>query len=257
MGVVWNPFRRRRRDSDLRVKSRSEHLSGARPASVDISEFAPERVVAVAGAAYQHYVAYRFLSRWIADADLSSARFDFASIAATEYKTFVKLRKAFDLLAPDGDVRAFVVAPDVVDAAYAQLTPRSWQEAALQVYVVGGLLDDAQIAIFASVADAPDGVLARIEERRIAEKVTAVLAGQIESGEYSRDVLALWGRAVVGDALLAVRSLLVLPADVRLALTSGVRPDESVAMAIAQLDAFQSQLVAEHTLRMDALHLTA
>ncbi len=257
MGSVWKIFRRRRGDSDLRVKSRSEHLSGARPLSIDISAYAPSLAGLIAGCAYQHYVAYRFLSEWVRDADSSASRFDFAAIAAAEYDKFSQFRKAFLIHSPDADLRESVVSPDHIDAAYGMLTPRAWQEAALQAYVVGGLLDGAQLSICNSVTGVPEPVASRISDDTVALSIVDLLSRQVESGEFSRDLLALWGRAVVGDALLAVRSLLVLPDDVRAAIVSGERPDESVAMAIAQIDAFQSQLVAEHTLRMDALHLTA
>lgn len=232
-------------------------MSSTRLESVDISAFAPEPVSILAGAAYQHYVAYRFLAGWVSSADVSPARYDFVSIAASEYKTFSKLWRAFELGFPDRELRDWVISPDSMDAAYGLLTPRSWQEAALQVYVVGGLLDDAQLAITAAVTDVPDVLVSRLTTRRVAEKVLNVLVDEIDSGRYSRDMLAVWGRAVVGDALLAARATLVLPEDVEAALISGVRPEGSMATAIAQINAFQSHLVAEHTLRLDALHLTA
>lgn len=254
---MWSLFRRRRRDTGLRVTSRSEHLFGAKPDSIDISAFAPELAALVASSAYQHYSAYRLLSRWVSAADGSGSRYDFASIATAEYKTFSKLRKALGVISPGSDPRELCTNADAIDAAYGGLVPRTWQEAAMHVYVVGGLLDGAHLALFSAIGAVPEAAIDRLVDRRGAEKSQALLAGQIESGEFPRDDLALWGRAVVGDALLAVRSSLLLPDAVVDGLTGVASPDDATALAIAHVDAFQSQLVAEHTLRMDALHLTA
>ena len=256
MEGVWNLFRRRHRGSDLRVKSRADHLSGARPESLDISAFAPSQDVVLAQAAYHHFAAYRLLSAWVGQADASAARFSFASAISSEYKAFARIHRVFRADQPEAEPRDNCLTPELLDAAFERVQPRTWQEAAIQVCMVNGILDDAHLAV-AEAAGVPMPVRQVLARRRSQEKLLALLQEQIATAEFSRDLLALWGRAVIGDAILAVRGLLVLPEDVREALRAGTHPDEGVADALGQLDAFQSQLVAGHTLRMDALHLTA
>lgn len=207
--------------------------------------------------AYHHYLVFRSLARWVDDADRSDARFDFAAITAAEYERLTRFRGELNELSPETDIARTASGREHIDAAYGRLTPRSWQEAALQAYIVGGLLDDALIAIATSVRGVPGGIVDGLEQDRIADAVVDLLNEQVDDGQVSRDTLALWGRAVVGDAILAIRALLDVPDDVRAALAGAEPTDDDVVAALAQIDAFQSQLVAEHTRRMDALHLTA
>lgn len=129
-----------------------------------------------------------------------------------------------------------------IDAYFALVAGDDWHELLTSIYLTGGLLDD----FFTRLTAGLDG----------GERVSTVLAG--DSGTevivrlLSRDIgehpslasrLAVWGRRLVGDALLQARA--ALPASRK---TEGEE---------RRIEPILTDLMAEHTRRMDRLGLTA
>jgi len=81
------------------------------------------------------------------------------------------------------------------------------------------------------------------------------LAAGIASDPILGPRLALFGRMIVADALLEIRDSVDLTR-----VMSATVPTETVALAREQfkiLEPFTSELIAQHTVRMDLLGLTA
>ncbi|BDI23454.1 ferritin-like fold-containing protein [Herbiconiux sp. L3-i23] len=119
----------------------------------------------------------------------------------------------------------------------------TWYESLTSNYLVGGLLDDFFARLVASFE--PDGSdLERVlRGPRGVEEITGILEQAIAADPRLGSRLALWGRRIVGDTLLIARS----------ALPETVRTDAGEA----RVEPILTELMAEHTRRMDRLGLTA
>lgn len=119
----------------------------------------------------------------------------------------------------------------------------NWYEALTSSYLVGGLLDDFFARLVAGFE--PDGTeLERLlRGPRGVEEITGILQQAIATDPRLGSRLALWGRRIVGDTLLIARS----------ALPETVRTDAGEA----RVEPILTELMAEHTRRMDRLGLTA
>lgn len=256
---MWSLFRRRWRATELRVKSRAEHLSGVHLDHFDAASLSPEPPVVLASVVYQQFIAYQRVSsrlREIPDVDTSMS---VAAVGAEMYRRYARLRRAWERTDGRQDsLTAMISRPADILAAFSSAPVPTWQEELVAVYATLGILDDAGHGLLQSRSGLPGVFFETIGPRHADDMIVDLLNAQVESGEFPRDVLALCARTVVGDALLAVRSCVVLPDEARAEMRAGHGGGEGeIGEAIAQWDAFQSQLVAAHSLRMDAMHLTA
>jgi hypothetical protein len=111
-------------------------------------------------------------------------------------------------------------------------------------YVESGILDDG----FASIARGFDGEIADRLSRLLSDDaprklIGAELTAAIGDNPRLASRLALYGRRLVGDVLLLARSALDLP--------ENTAPDDE------RLEPVLTELIADHTRRMDELGLTA
>ena len=131
-----------------------------------------------------------------------------------------------------------------------------WFEDLMRVYVVFGILQDGAVKVSKGLPPAKriktDQLLSSAELEKFCQEQ---LAESIASDSVLAPRLALFGRMVVADALLEIRDSVdfskILP---------NPSSTESVALAREQfkvLEPFTSELIAQHTLRMDSLGLTA
>lgn len=144
-------------------------------------------------------------------------------------------------LAPAKVMEPFVQG---IDAFRARTRGSDWAENLLAFYVAAGILDEA----FTSIAEGLD----KVHAQRIAEifddgeaihLVSEQLALAIGANPRLSSRLALFGRRLVGDVLLLGRSALKLP--------ENTAPDDE------RLEPVVTELIADHTRRMDDLGLTA
>jgi len=92
-------------------------------------------------------------------------------------------------------------------------------------------------------ADLGARVRAILDEEGAAVVLESELRSAIQGQPRLADRLALWGRSLVGDTLLIARSAL--------------RASDASARAGEQVEPVFTELIADHTRRMDALGLTA
>ena len=119
-----------------------------------------------------------------------------------------------------------------------------WYELLLGIHVTAGMLD----GYFSRLAEGlPVELGSRVRAILDEEGATVVLEAELRAAIADdpalADRLALWGRSRVGDTLLIARS----------ALRASERPDRTGQ----QVEPVFTELIADHTRRMDALGLTA
>ena len=139
--------------------------------------------------------------------------------------------------------RAMQPFSEQTDEFFRMAEGTNWHEAIAGNYLIGGLLDDFFGRLLAAVE--PDGKdLAQVlRGPRGSDEIVDILSAATASDSRLGSKLAVWGRRLVGDTLLIARS--ALPETVR-------TPDGE-----ARVEPILTELMAEHTRRMDRLGLTA
>ena len=131
-----------------------------------------------------------------------------------------------------------------------------WQEDLIRVHIVFGILEDSLHRVSKGLSPAKRlKIESLMLDRSLEDFCHQQLAKAIEESPEITGRLAMFGRMVVADALLEVRDSvsldLILPTPL---------PEDPTALAREQFKALEpltSELIAEHTLRMDRLGLTA
>lgn len=122
-----------------------------------------------------------------------------------------------------------------------------WYEDVLAIHVVSGLLDDFHVAAASGLPDRERERMLRALRRESAHPhLLTLIQAAVEATPRLADRLAVWGRRLVGDALLQMYLSVNGPDDAGRALPSQPR-----------LEPAFNDIVASHTRRMDELGLTA
>lgn len=122
-----------------------------------------------------------------------------------------------------------------------------WYEQLLAIHVVSGLLEDFFVAIVPGLPeDDQDAMLRALRGERAHPHLVKILLQAIEGTPRLSDRLAVWGRRLVGDALLQMYLAVNGPDSTGRAVPSHTR-----------LEPAFNDIVASHTRRMDELGLTA
>ncbi|MFD4420843.1 ferritin-like fold-containing protein [Agromyces sp. NPDC058484] len=237
--VFWTS-RRGARPEAPRLRPRVAPTDLAR---VDFGELVPEPVPFLGQAAYIQLEFFEGLAKAVATAPSLTSKEGLSAAAG------VALRKHHALIA---ELRRLGVEPDDVMAPFAPATDRfrqatagaDWYELLLGIHLTAGMLDD----YFSRLADGlPADLGARVrailDEEGAAVVLGSELGAAIRSDPRLADRLALWGRSLVGDTLLIARSAL--------------RASEADGRAGERVEPVFTELIADHTRRMDALGLTA
>ena len=240
MSVVFWTNRRGPRPEGPRLRPR---VPPTELAKVDFSELVPEPVPFLGQAAYIQLDFFESLSRAVATAPTLVAKEGLSAAAG------VALRKHHDLIA---ELRRLDVEPEAVMAPFAPATDRlgestagaDWYELLLGIHVTSGMLDD----YFSRLAEGlPVELGTRVRAILHEEGAGGVLETELRAAIAAQpglaDRLALWGRSIVGDTLLIARSAL--------------RASDSADRLGERVEPVFTELIAEHTRRMDALGLTA
>lgn len=233
---------RKRSASSTRQRSRRPN-SDQVINKVGLSELTPDLAHFLGQAAYLQLSFFEVLSRAVTSAPSTASKEAMSRVAGIaldrHHELVAELERAGHV--PSEAMEPFV-AP--IDAFQLRTAGSDWFEALLAYYVGSGILDDA----FAVIAQGlPGGHSERIAELLSKEAprtiVAAELRGAIDEHPPLASRLALYGRRLVGDLLLVVRSALDLPKD--------------TATDDARLEPTVTELIADHTRRMDSLGLTA
>lgn len=207
---------------------------------MSIEALRPDPVAVIAQAAYLQLGQFEALSRAASaapDLPAKEALSSAAGIALAKHRDLVKAleRRGVD---PTAAMDAFRAA---TDAFFELAAGADWYEALASIYLTSGLLDDFFARLAAGVEDGGPVLSAIISRNATAPAIVGLLTDGIAAEPRLASRLAVWGRRLVGDTLLVARS--ALP------------PTERTAEH--RIEPVLTELMAEHTRRMDRLGLTA
>lgn len=238
--VNWFRRSRTKRVDAPRLRPRSE--DGATATRMDLAELAPPRDRFLGQAAYIQLSLFEDLSRLVAIAPTVAAKEALSRASAISLDRY---RALTDEIRRTGGDPSESMAPYISGVDYFQRVTQGadFYESLMTSHITAGILDDffARLAIGLPTHDA-----ARITPIYLPSH-EAVLAEQlrisIEADHRLAPRLAMWGRRLVGDAMLVARAALATPPE--------SEKDE------ARIEPVFTELIAAHTRRMDALGLTA
>ena len=235
-------WRKRRRTPAFRLRSRDDAAPTTR---IDLKEFTPAPVEYLARAAYLELSLFEDCSRAVAIAPSTVAKQALAAAAGEaidRHRALVALLAAQDV-EPTVEIDRYRSAVD----RFQRLTPgQDWAEAALTCFLAGGFLDDLLLALADGLPRDLAGEVREIFATSPDDTFVDLFTGAIADNPRLSARLALWGRRILGDALLVARDVLSIDA----AHAPSSRDEERIEPAF-------SELVAQHTRRMDALGLSA
>src|SRR5690606_19260478 len=105
---------------------------------------------------------------------------------------------------------------------------KSNREGLLGTYIVGGLLDDLAAVMVENTVSSSAVIVEALPASLGIDKYHGVIAAAIEADPKVANILALWGRRLLGDALLVVRAALK-------GATTGIDFEAEIAPLIAEL----------------------
>jgi hypothetical protein len=131
----------------------------------------------------------------------------------------------------------------------------------IKVYLVSGLLDD----FYRRLAVGLDPILRAEVEKALSDKKFDAFAKRVLTESMAKDPqlgsrLALWGRRLMGDVLLELRAAFdnrKLAGIAKSKKLSAAEEREVNLASYSKIEPLITELIGAHTVRMDALGLTA
>lgn len=175
--------------------------------------------------------------------DARAALADVVRIHASRARAFARILESEDVEA-DAAIEPFA---DSIRGFARAIEGADWYEQLLALHVVSGLLEDFFVAIVPGLPEEDrDAMLRALRGESTHPQLVRLLRLAIEGTPRLSDRLAVWGRRLVGDALLQMYLAVNGPDQTGRAMPSQQR-----------LEPAFNDIVASHTRRMDELGLTA
>jgi hypothetical protein len=186
-----------------------------------------------------------------------------AELSEAAAKSFEKYRVIAKRIAQAGLDATDAMDPFVerIETFHSLTAPTDWHESIIKVYLVSGLLDDfyARLAVGLDVG-ARTEITRVLGDKTFEDFAKRVLLESISNDDQLASRMALYGRRLMGDVLLELRAVL---SDRKLA---GIPESKSLSeeqerevklAAYTKLEPLITELIGAHSVRMDALGLTA
>lgn len=210
---------------------------------VDLHELTPELEVFLGHCAALHLTFFEQLSHAVANAPRVAEKDALAQAAATVLARYRALVLEMERLKLDP---ATIMEPHLpsVQAFERRTIGADWHEQVASAHVTIGFLTDFWVRLAAGLPrEARANVETALGDGDIERPLHRIIEKAIAANPRLSSRLALWCRRLVGDTMLQARSALVMHVD-------RSRDEE-------QIEPVFTELIAEHTRRLDRLGLTA
>jgi hypothetical protein len=188
---------------------------------------------------------------------------DKAELSEAAAKSFQKYRSISKTLSSLGFDVTDAMDPftERIETFHSRTSGIDWYEAVVKVYLVGGLLEDFYKRLAIGLPeDVREGVEKALRDTTFEKFAKASLVEAMKDNPQLASRLALWGRRLMGDVLLELRAafdnrkLAGVSKGKRLTIDEERRVNLS---AYSKLEPLITELIAAHSLRMDAIGLAA
>ena len=201
--------------------------------------------------AYGELTAFERLATDARLAPTISDKHELASMAAAEFGHY---RRLYDHLRTEGVDPEAAMAPFVapLDAFHESTPPNDWLESLIKAYLGDGLASDfyREVAAFVQDAAARGLILEALADTGQASFAVAKVNAAIQADPAIAGRLALWGRRLVGEALIQAQRVAVERDALTELLVGG-------SLDLAGIGRLLTRLTDNHTARMSAMGLQA
>jgi predicted nucleotidyltransferase len=228
--------------------------------AIDLKPYTPEPKAFLGQLAYLQLSQFEILTNELKFSPKTQYKAELSEAAA---KSFEKYRAISKKLAGLGIDPTDAMDPyaERIETFHSRTSGNNWHESIIKVYLVSGLLDD----FYRRLAVGLEPALRLDVEKALNDKKFEAFAKRVLLESMSVDPalasnLALWGRRLMGDVLLELRGafdnrkLAGFPKTKKLTVVE--ERDLNLA-AYSKIEPLISELIGAHTIRMDALGLTA
>lgn len=237
--VKWF-WQRKSPDREFKLRSRSDRGSAQR---VDFTQLAPDIDTFLGQAAYLQLGYFETLSEMIALTPELAEKESLSRAAGAALDKHEALVRVIRERAAD-PTELMLPFREPLDAFRRKTRAERREETLLSVHITAGILDDFYVALAASYGETGRQVARALRADHSRQAIVDIVNEKIRSDEEWRSLLSLWGRRLVGDALLICRSAL---------------HDDTVASALAAtaVEPVYTELMSAHARRMDVMGLNA
>jgi hypothetical protein len=249
----------RKAASKLTLPAREER-GGRNTEALDLKPYTPDAKTYLGQLAYLQLSQFEILTNELKYSPNTRYQAELSEAAA---KSFEKYRVIAKRIAQAGLDATDAMDPFVerIETFHSLTAPTDWHESIIKVYLVSGLLDDfyARLAVGLDVG-ARTEITRVLGDKTFEDFAKRVLLESISNDDQLASRMALYGRRLMGDVLLELRAVL---SDRKLA---GIPESKSLSeeqerevklAAYTKLEPLITELIGAHSVRMDALGLTA
>ncbi len=253
-------FKRLRQKARDIVLPKREEREPRNQEKVNLKPYTPEPRVFLGQLAYLQLSQFEILTGELKFSPNTQYKAELSEAAA---KSFAKYRGISKIMAGAGIDATDAMDPftERVQTFHSSTSGLDWYETIIKVYLVSGYLDDFYRRLAVGLpADMRDDVERALNDKTFEKFAVKVLTESMADDEQLGSRLAVWGRRLMGDVLLEMRAafdnrkLAGVPKTKQLTLAEERQVN---LMAYSKLEPLVSELMATHTMRMDALGLTA
>jgi hypothetical protein len=228
--------------------------------AIDLKPYTPEPKAYLGQLAYLQLSQFEILTNELKFSPKTQYKAELSEAAAKSFEKYRAISKKLVGLGVD-PTDAMEPYAERIETFHSRTTGNSWHESIIKVYLVSGLLDDfyRRLAIGLEPSLRAD-VEKALNDKKFEAFAKRVLLESMEADPQLASNLALWGRRLMGDVLLELRGafdnrkLAGFPKTKK--LTGQEERDLNLA-AYSKIEPLISELIGAHTVRMDALGLTA
>jgi hypothetical protein len=237
-----------------------EEKSARNTEKVNLKPYTPEPKIFLGQLAYLQLSQFEILTSELKYSPNTQYKAELGEAAAKSFEKYRSISKKIAALGidPTDAMDPFV---ERIETFHSRTNGLDWYETVIKIYLVAGLLDD----FYRRLAVGLDANLRADVEKALKDTKFETFAKKVLVESMSQDPqlahrLALWGRRIMGDVLLELRAAFDNRKLAGITKSKKLSLEEERAVNLAsysKLEPLITELIGAHTMRMDALGLTA
>ncbi len=237
-----------------------EERAARNTGKINLKPYAPEPKRYLGQLAYLQLSQFEILTNELKYSPTTAYKAELSEAAA---KCFEQYRSISKLIVAKGVDPTDAMDPFVerIETFHSRISGNDWHETIIKIYLVSGLLNDFYTRLAVGLDPANRAAVEKILADKTFEKYAVrVLIESMQGDPTLGSRLALWGRRIMGDVLLELRAAFdnrKLAGVTKSAQLSAEQERATNLAAYSKLEPLISELIAAHSVRMDAIGLTA
>ena len=228
--------------------------------AIDLKPYTPDTKAFLGQLAYLQLSQFEILTNELKYSPNTAYKARLSEAAA---KSFEKYRILAKKLSQQGQDATDAMDPFVerIETFHSRTAPTDWHESVIKVYLVSGMLDDfyARLSVGLDVGTRSE-VNKALSDKSFGQFAVEVLKESMQDDPQLASRMALYGRRLMGDVLLELRAAFDNRKLAGISKTKKLSLEEEREVNLAsysKLEPLVTELIGAHTIRMDALGLTA